>query len=503
MEEQDTRIDTEEMTRSVGLADEATETDEMESPITGAKLEDLGEATDVGLESTTDTGMCRSVLFVDDEVHILKAVKRLFLGMDYDVLVAEDAHEALDVVHSREVAVVVSDQRMPGLSGSELLEEIRRKYPHITRIMLTGNNDVATAMEAINAGQVFRFITKPWEHDTFIEVVEQGVEQYHLRRSKERYEKHIEEQNQELLRLNDQLEGFNEQLEQRVRERTSELREQKQEVARLYRELQYSFDGMLKALLSVMELGEIHIVEHCQRTAERVRLFSSFLGWEERRVKQLERAALLHWIGLINASSELFKKSVDEFDAVEEATWDFHPLLGQQAICHVPALEETGQYILYYMQRFDDPGFQVGEPMSDGMEGRLTQAFIDGCQVLGMCSAFEQERTGRRFERGGIDQVEVMSKGLQEVKEGRGGRFAPGLVDEFEVFIEDEMGQTNNEQRSIELESLEAGMVLARPLETSQGIPVAPRDMIVTEELIERLRRFNSSNGLSTICIWS
>ncbi len=491
-------------TDELGWAD----TDELEQVSQGAEA---GGESDRRLECDTDVewddeegakGLCRRVLFVDDEVHILKAVKRLFLGRDYDVVVAEDGHRALEIVEAKEVAVVVSDQRMPGMSGAELLSQLRQSYPHITRIMLTGNNDVNTAMEAINTGQVFRFITKPWDHDAFLDIIEQGVEQYHLRVSKKRYEAHIERQNERLQVLNRQLEDLNEGLEARVRQRTAALRQQKAEVARLYRELQDSFDGMLKALLSVMELGEIHIVEHCQRTAERVRLFSRHLGWEEDRVKEVERAALLHWIGLINASPSLFQKSVEEFDAVEEATWDFHPLLGQQAICHVPALQKTGSLILYYMQRHDDPAFREGEELTDGVDETLSAEFIEECQVLGICSAFEQARTGRRFGPRGIDQGEVLEEGLAILSEHRGGRFDPMLVDEFVEFINGEMSQGSGEQREIELQELRPGMVLARPLETRQGIPVAPRDMIVTEELIERLQRFHDSNGLSTICIW-
>src|SRR5690554_2317577 len=110
------------------------------------------------------------VLIVDDETHILKAVQRLFLGQGYQVLTAPSGADAVEVFREHTIAVIISDQRMPGLSGAALLNYVRKKSPYTVRIMLTGNNDVATAIEAINQGEVFRFITKPWDHDEFLKV---------------------------------------------------------------------------------------------------------------------------------------------------------------------------------------------------------------------------------------------------------------------------------------------------------------------------------------------
>ncbi len=475
----------EEPEEEVGLLSSSTEVDEQLDP-------DFGEEAK------------QKVLFVDDEAHILKAVRRLFSGRNYTVLTAESGEEALEILDDEPISVLVSDQRMPGISGTELLDHARRHKPKTVRLMLTGNNDVSTAMDAINEGAVFRFVTKPWDHDDFLQTVELALEQHELRISKERYERHIQAQNVELQRLNTKLRQFNEELEQRVEERTVEVVTQQREVARLYEELQHSFDGMIKALLCIMELGDTHVIEHCQRTAERVRAFGEFLELDAEMLHELERAALLHWIGLINASPSLFSRPVEEFDAVDSATWEFHPLLGQQALRHVPALNRAGQFILYYLHRYDDREFQPGVPLSEASDEVLTEEFIRGCQVLRICSTFEQVKTSNQSRQQTPSKwPKLVDEGLKVLTAGSDTKFDPELVSQFRELMERELDSSKSREITVSFEELQPGMVLARPLETVQGIPVAPRDMIITEELIERLQRFRDSSGLEEIHIWA
>ena len=103
----------------------------------------------------------RKVLLVDDEIHVLHAAKRV-LRKSVDVATANGPQEALEKIRDEgPYAVVVSDQNMPGVDGIKLLGLISKKAPSTTRIMLTGNNDQKTAVNAVNDGRIFRFVTKP------------------------------------------------------------------------------------------------------------------------------------------------------------------------------------------------------------------------------------------------------------------------------------------------------------------------------------------------------
>ncbi|KER10702.1 MAG: hypothetical protein HY22_02475 [[Candidatus Thermochlorobacteriaceae] bacterium GBChlB] len=110
------------------------------------------------------------ILFVDDQPQILQSLRLLF--HDHDVLTAENATEALLQLNANpDIAVVVSDQRMPGMQGIELLRQVKQLYPHIMRILLTGYADIDAVVSSVNQGEVFRFISKPWKSEKLRETL--------------------------------------------------------------------------------------------------------------------------------------------------------------------------------------------------------------------------------------------------------------------------------------------------------------------------------------------
>ncbi|HEX2709301.1 MAG TPA: response regulator, partial [Candidatus Deferrimicrobium sp.] len=127
--------------------------------------------------------MDNAVLLVDDEANILNALARLFLDRDVRVLRAGTGEEALGIVRREPVAVIVSDNLMPGMRGVELLSRVRDLSPDTVRVLLTGYADLPTAIEAINRGEVFRFHVKPWVDEEIVRTVEEGVRRYQLVRS--------------------------------------------------------------------------------------------------------------------------------------------------------------------------------------------------------------------------------------------------------------------------------------------------------------------------------
>lgn len=126
----------------------------------------------------TDTNKTQyDILVVDDEVDNLDLLKRTF-RRDYNVFTANSAMEALRVLDEREVAVIVSDQRMPEMTGVELFQKSREKYPHTIRILLTGYIDINALVDAINMGHVYRCVTKPWSREEIVMTVKRAVEHY-------------------------------------------------------------------------------------------------------------------------------------------------------------------------------------------------------------------------------------------------------------------------------------------------------------------------------------
>jgi DNA-binding NtrC family response regulator len=121
----------------------------------------------------------RTVLFVDDEEQILKSLKRGLVNEPYKTLFANSGKEALEILEKEEVHVLVTDMRMPGISGLELLKIVREKYPDIVRMVLSGYTQVTTLLTAINQGEIFKYITKPWKLDEeFMPAVREAIDYY-------------------------------------------------------------------------------------------------------------------------------------------------------------------------------------------------------------------------------------------------------------------------------------------------------------------------------------
>ena len=116
------------------------------------------------------------VLFVDDEPHVIEALRRVLQKAPYEILTASSADEALHILAQVSVDVVVSDERMPGMAGSELLATVRHAYPDTVRIILTGHASLEAAVRAINEGEVYRFLTKPCNEGDLTLAIEHALQ---------------------------------------------------------------------------------------------------------------------------------------------------------------------------------------------------------------------------------------------------------------------------------------------------------------------------------------
>lgn len=156
-----------------------------------------------------DTAQQRTLLLVDDEENILRSLRRLFRREGYQILTALSGAEGLELLGQHAVGVIVSDQRMPEMTGSEFLQRVKERYPETVRIILSGYTDLESVTESINIGAVYKFLTKPWEDDLLVRNVNEAFRIYEL--------------NEENQRLTTELQLANQELERRVEEKTRAL----------------------------------------------------------------------------------------------------------------------------------------------------------------------------------------------------------------------------------------------------------------------------------------
>ena len=129
-------------------------------------------------EVPTDDDAASTLLLVDDESSVLSALKRVLRRLNYRVLTAGGGEEALDVLARNEVGVILTDQRMPGMSGIELLARVRRMHPRTVRMVLSGYTDIDSLTEAINRGELYRFLAKPWEEEDLVAAIRDAFRHY-------------------------------------------------------------------------------------------------------------------------------------------------------------------------------------------------------------------------------------------------------------------------------------------------------------------------------------
>lgn len=171
------------------------------------------------------------ILYIDDEKENLTVFKFAFMS-SYKIHVAQSAVEGLDILREQpQMSIIISDQRMPGKSGVEFLEQTRDEFPDLIRIIVTGYSDIEAVIDAINKGRVYHFVKKPWEKDEFKSILDKAYETHQLRKENKSLIEYLRKANLEL-------EGYAKDLENKVEERTKEIKQQNTEIQKKNKELE-------------------------------------------------------------------------------------------------------------------------------------------------------------------------------------------------------------------------------------------------------------------------
>ena len=130
--------------------------------------------------SKEDIEYTNTILLVDDEPGVIKSLKRLLRKEEYNIMTASSGKEGLAILESNDVQIIISDQRMPGMSGTEFLAEVKKDFPDIIRIILSGYTDIDVVIETINQGNIYKFFHKPWNDQSLILEIRQALDYYQL-----------------------------------------------------------------------------------------------------------------------------------------------------------------------------------------------------------------------------------------------------------------------------------------------------------------------------------
>lgn len=408
------------------------------------------------------------ILCVDDEPNIVAALRRLFRGSGYSVVTATSGAEALELLAQSPVDLVFSDMRMPNMDGAQFLAQVREQWPLTVRVLLTGYADIKSTIAAINSGEVYRYITKPWDDIEVLTTARQVFERQTLEREKRRLESLLQDKNKELTELNATL-------EEKVVARTSEL-------SLLTQKLKKNYLTSIKVFSNVMEWRGGQLSGHARRVADLARRTGRAMGMGETEQQDLFIACLVHDIGQIGLSDSILARPVARLTADELALYRKHPVLGEQALMAMDDMHGVATLIRAHHERHDGQGYP------DSIAG---DAIPLGARILAVTDTYDDLLHGH-LSTGNLAAQDARAM----ISRGRGTQFHPEVVDVFLQVLLKASSVDEAPPVMTSTENLRPGMVLAQDLLSSEGGVLIAADHVFSVELIRRLRLRESRDGV-------
>jgi response regulator RpfG family c-di-GMP phosphodiesterase len=399
------------------------------------------------------------ILLVDDETAVLELLQEDLERAGYPTIGANDPLQALEEIKQRNFSVIISDQRMPGMSGLDLLAQAALIQPNATRMLITAVMDIDTVIEAINKGEIFRFIVKPWLREEFLAAIKNGIQRHELIC----HNAHLQSATQS---MNNQLVELNRSLEHQVK-----LVAQK--------------NVELHDLNGALEDNLVHTMELCVHTME---TFYPLLGNRARRVFQLcksisrilqlspedarvlESSALLYDIGLVGVPRQIIRhwqESPHTLSQAEKVLVEQHPILGQELTAFGSNLDTVGKIIRAHHENFDGSGYP--DQLADQNIPWLAR-------LLAVAVAF-------------VSSPFTDADAIDKLKEGAGTAFDPEAV---RVFMRAHtVAVVPRKERQVLLGDLRPGMVLAKGIHTYNGLLLVSQGQLLNATYIEKVLNHN------------
>ena len=421
----------------------------------------------------TETSASARVLFVDDEPSILTALKRLFRSDGYTIFTANSGAEALALLETEPVDVVISDMRMPEMDGAQLLEQIFSRWPDTKRILLTGHADTNATIAAINRGKIWRYVAKPWNDEELKVTVQQALAHRVLLQENARLTALTARQNEELKQLNAGL-------EQKVAERTTELAAALESAKEAHDQLHHSFMATVHVFSSLIEAREGRLAGHARRVADLARRLAEHLGCTEAEQQTITLAALLHDLGKIGMPDALLMHPFNALSPADRLQMMTHPVIGQQLLMGIEQLSDAARLIRSHHEMMDGTGYP------DQLAGL---AIPQGARILAVANDYDA------LQSGSLALHPYTPHDAREfVVKQRGHRYDPRVVDALIALLTESATKTAPEI-VVSAAALRPGMVLTRDLLHNDGYLLLTHGRVVDVAVIARLPLLEESEG--------
>ncbi|MBP5122846.1 HD domain-containing phosphohydrolase [Pseudomonas protegens] len=417
------------------------------------------------------------ILLVDSQEVILQRLQQLLSPLPYTLHFARDATQALQLLASREVDLVISAAHLPQMDGPTLLARIHQQYPSTTRILLTGDPDLKLIAKAINEGEIYRYLSKPWDDQELLQALRQALEHQHSERERLRLQDLAQQQNAELKALNTLL-------EKRVAARTSELQQTADMLDLAYEELKHSYatGAELFSLLVNQRLPADKQTN--RRIIELVRAYCKVQGIDPGAQRDLAMAAALHNIGKLSWSDSMMTSPADLLHHHQRERYRAYPAQSESLLMTLEPVQDAARLIRHHQEHWDGSGFP------DHLKG---DAIPLGSRLLKLAVDFIELQCGLILERHmNSDEALVF------IRKYAGRLYDPDLVEGFiqvcAVYLSDvTLGDPS--VKVLSTRELAAGMILARNLNADNGMLLLNAGKVLNLPLVDKLIAFETMEG--------
>lgn len=406
-----------------------------------------------------------AILLVDDDVDLLETLGEQLKWEGYSVTLCSTPALALARLATTPFATIISDQNMPSMTGLELFAKAREIQPQASRILITGVLALDTLVGAINQGEIFRFLAKPWARAELLATVENAVQRHRLATDNEQLRADTQELNRQLASINAELSA-----------RVEQLIGQKHSLDEAHEALEENFEHSLGLCYRIINtfyplLGTRTkaVVEICRKMTE-----NDLIAPADKHV--LMTSAWLHDIGLVGLKREILHKLFTQPSACTKDEWTMirqHPVYGQTLAAFVDRLTTVGATIRGHHERFDGKGYP------DGLAG---EAIPWMARCLAVAVAFVE--TGRSREQASDFIVKQSGSALD-----------PEAVRLF--FRATQVADLPRQVREMLLDELRPGMRLAKGILSPAGLLLIPEGQELSPATIAKIKNHNLLNHVT------
>ncbi|MGO9145255.1 MAG: HD domain-containing phosphohydrolase [Desulfomonilia bacterium] len=412
------------------------------------------------------------VLLVDDEENILRSLKRLLMNEGIEILVANSGDKALDMIKNNEdIGLIISDQRMPGLTGVDFLEQAKKISPSSIRILLTGYSDITAAIDAINRGGASKYLTKPWKDEELIMSVREACQRYVLVQKNRQLSALIQQKNEELKQ-------WSQELEIMVQEHTMELTRKNDRLKKINELQNKNFKSIIASLSSLIELRDTNVKSHSRNVAEISTKIATDMGLSKDETETIFVGAMLHDIGKIGLADSILDKDADELSPEGWKEYCLHPVRGQTAIDSIEDLRKAGILIRHHHESYDGTGFP------DNLRGA---AIPLGARIIAMADYIDRAM-GKISVRNTIEQIILSAQ--EELEKKFDPQIFPFMRKPVTDLYTRLLKDVESSEREYEPDDLKNGMVLSRDVKSGTGLLLLSKGVSLDSTNIEAIKRY-------------